>query len=221
MVIDKIKVGDQFGMWVVIGGPTKVNGTWKYACRCDCGTERDVSAYDLAKGKSKSCGCITIDHMIASLTKHGKCKTSERREPLYVVWQAIRSRCNNQNNKSYANYGGRGIKMCHEWDDYSSFRNWALSNGYEKGLSIDRINNDGNYEPENCRWTTTYVQNNNSRHNRIVDIDGVKMNRSTAERLYGIKKSTVSKRLQYGWDLNRAITQPVDKNKIAKRFRDG
>jgi len=114
----------------------------KVLCRCDCGKEKIIVLSNIIKGKSKTCGCMQ------GMSTH---KLSEHR--LYDTWTNMKQRCLNPKNKKYNSYGGRGIKICNEWlNDFMNFYNWAMANGYKKGLTIDRINNDGNYEPLNCQW---------------------------------------------------------------------
>ncbi len=127
-----------------------------FSCRyCNNTFEALISSVNI--GDKKTCGCKTNQlkaNITHSLSKH----------PLYRIWIAIRQRCNNAKSFGYKNYGARGISICLEWDnDFKTFYDWSLFNGYKKGLSIDRINNDGNYEPSNCRWTTTTIQNCNKR----------------------------------------------------------
>lgn len=152
--------GKKYGLWKVI----KDKDDMFLTCKCECGTIRDVRRYDLEKGKSKSCGCILRKKTIERNTTHGLSGTK-----IYKVYKSIKKRCLNKKDKRYIDYGGRGIKICKEWEtDFMNFCNWAIENGYEQKLCIDRIDNDGNYCPENCRWTTYEEQNRNKRNNIMV-----------------------------------------------------
>lgn len=127
--------------------------------KCNCNNEFRARTADVKLGKIKSCGCLNRKLLIKRNTTHGL-----NNHRLNGIWQDIKKRCLNKNRKQYVDYGGRGITICDEWlNDFISFYNWALDNGYQDNLTIDRINNDGNYEPLNCRWTTRTVQARNTR----------------------------------------------------------
>lgn len=152
----------------------KINSTGKIFrrvfCRCECGV---IKEYDLSKLRSvhvKSCGCLNDEIRKSAKTTHGVCK-----EKLYAVWKTMVSRCTNVKVNCYKRYGGRGISVCDEWMDVIVFINWAKDNGYSDGLQIDRINNDGNYCPENCRWVTHLINSKNTSKNVIIVYDGKEM----------------------------------------------
>jgi hypothetical protein len=131
-------------------------------CLCDCGNTAIINGNNLKNGNTKSCGCLQIEFAIRNgkIIKHGLKNTR-----LYGIWHGMKARCLNENSKDYINYGGRGIVICHEWrDNFKAFHDWATAHNYADDLTIDRINNDGNYEPSNCRWTTRTEQNRNKRN---------------------------------------------------------
>lgn len=143
----------------------------KWHCVCDCGNELDVFSYNLTSGHTKSCGCLngemTTERNTAIFTKH-----SEANSRLYNIWHSMKSRCNNPNRKDYHLYGERGIKVCEEWEkSYPAFRDWAIENGYDENApfgqcTIDRIDNEKGYSPDNCRWITNEEQQKNKRRCR-------------------------------------------------------
>jgi hypothetical protein len=163
----EVKPGDKYNRWTVIKEHTKSSKKVKYLCQCDCGKIKAVESYCLRSGNSKSCGCLSSEITSNRNLTHG---LSNHR--LYHVWSRMHFRCTNPNDIGYKNYGGRGISVCKEWKEFLPFYEWAMANGYEKNLSIDRINNDGNYEPSNCRWATRKIQNNNTRKSVHITFNG-------------------------------------------------
>ncbi len=131
----------------------------KFLCQCDCGKELTVRLNSLKTGNTKSCGCVKTQRIALMNYSHGL-----RNHKLYKCWSGMKERCYNPKSISFKNYGGRGITICDKWlNDFKSFYDWAMANGFDKDLSIDRVNNDGNYEPGNCRWATDKQQRANQR----------------------------------------------------------
>ena len=164
--------GKKFGRWTVLhrGNPLGKGHKTTWVCRCDCGTVKTVLQYTLLSGASKSCGCYHKDELTARLTTHGLSKSR-----LYTIYRNILSRCFNENDKRYFEYGGRGITVCDSWHhSFEEFSNWAFSHGYNENLTIDRIDNDLGYTPENCRWATTEQQSNNKQKTIYFEFLGVK-----------------------------------------------
>lgn len=174
----------------------------KWVCRCTCGNEFIAYANHIQDGrKCQKCGRKSQANKVS---KHHDYKT-----PLYSVWLAMRQRCGNPNSKSYRRYGGRGISVCSEWKEWNVFKEWALSNGYSLGLSIDRIDNDGNYEPNNCRWVTNEIQANNKSDNHLITFNGETASISVMARKYGYLPTDIERRILEGWTVEKALTTPV------------
>ncbi len=166
-----------------------------YICRCLCGKTREVSEYDLLSGHIKSCGCL-----------HKKYNFSNK-ERLYQIWKNMRRRCSDSTNKRWNSYGGKGIKVCEEWNDYRVFREWSLSHGYSDVLSIDRIDINGNYCPENCRWADAKTQANNTSRNVYFVYKGERLTKSQLAEKLGLSYCALQHRLDRGWDWDRIINQ--------------
>ena len=140
----------------------------RWHCVCDCGNEKDVLQQNLSNGHVRSCGCILSDSSLERMIRYndslGRESHRKTKTRLYKIWIGMKSRCYYKRTESYKNYGKRGIKVCDEWlHSYNAFSEWALQNGYDDSLTIDRIDPDGNYCPENCRWTTMSIQEFNKR----------------------------------------------------------
>lgn len=183
--------------------------------KCRCGTIKEYTLAKLRIGHTKSCGCIFTEMLVKRNTKHGGAKRNIdgviMKNPLYSVWQGFKYRCYNKSNIEYHCYGGRGIIVCDEWvSDFTKFRNWALNNGYKKGLQIDRINNNGNYEPSNCRFVTSKINNRNRSNNSYVKYKGEeKLLIDLCEDL-NISNDCVKQRIfKSGWDVEKAIITPI------------
>ena len=174
-----------------------------YKCICECGQEKIVNGYYLMSNKVKSCGCL----------KHKGTNFSHRlgRPDTYSHWSNIKTRCFNKNNKKYKSYGGRGITVCKEWLDFKNFHYWAINNGYKKGLSIERIDVNGNYEPDNCKWIPMEQQSKNRRCVINYSLNGKKMNINEWTKFLGCGKETIRERIKRGWTIEKALTTPIKK----------
>lgn len=165
-----------------------------WLCKCECGKEKSVRGKDLRRGQVKSCGCWSKEKRIEARRKHGSSETR-----LYSIWSDMKKRCYNENSSSYKNYGARGIKLCDEWvANFDLFEKWSLKNGYEDELTIDRIDNNEDYKPSNCRWVTRKVQCNNRRNTVYVNIYGEDLTISEVAEKYKVSKSTVKGRYYKG-----------------------
>ena len=197
--------GRRFGRLLVIKNVGKDKfGNYKWLCKCDCGNEKIVTGNCLCSGMTSSCGCFRIENTIKAKTTHGLSKTR-----LYDTWGKIVQRCTNERNNHYKDYGGRGIKICDEWRrNFELFYEWSMNNGYRDDLTIDRINNDGNYEPDNCRWVDYNVQANNRRNNHYVEYEGRRYTVKELDRLLCNGAGLIARRLYKGWTMEEALTIP-------------
>lgn len=186
---------------------------WNWICRCDCGNIISAVPSTVRNGHTQSCGCYKRD-MTVEYNKKAKIVHGGRGDRLYHIWRGMKQRCHSETCKNYEQWGARGIAVCAEWrEDYAAFRSWALSNGYSDDLSIDRIDVNGNYCPENCRWATATEQARNKRNNTYVEYLGV--NKTIAEwaDAQGIPYGSLYRRLFYdGWSVERALTEPIHEN---------
>ena len=170
---------------------------------CDCGKETIVYESNLGKC-TFSCGCLSRDKSKEHNSKHGQSRTR-----LFTIWSGMRHRCRNPKLREYPDYGGRGIKVCKEWDDsFEAFRDWAMSHGYTEELTLDRIDNDGNYEPSNCRWITMKEQQANKRNNVLLTYNGETHIAKEWARRTGLSYRLIMCRLHYGWSAERTLSTP-------------
>lgn len=203
--------GTQSHRWTFLEEGRTEKGRRSFLCRCACGTERLLAPVDFLDGRTKSCGCYNAEVAKERATKHGRRSTA-----LYQVWLRMRQRCNNPNATGYANYGGRGIRVCDEWEaSFEAFRDWVLAAGYLEGATyrqeIDRINNDGNYEPENCRIVLPKPNRNNTRGNRMIEAFGETKSMSDWARDWRCAVSYYALRqrvTQAAWPPEAAISAP-------------
>lgn len=189
--------GQRFGKLTVIArGQNTKSGKATWVCTCDCGKrkEKSVVAYDLISGKVRSCGCIYFESNKGRRMTHGK--TSTR---LHRIWCGMRQRCNDPAYPAYRIYGGKGVTVCEEWSDFQSFYDWSMENGYREDLTIDRIDSNGNYCPENCRWATMKEQQNNRTNNIRLSVFGIEKTISEWSEASGIPRATLDWRVKNHW----------------------
>lgn len=189
------KIGEKFGSLTVI---ENVNGKKRgmLRCLCDCGNTVVVSKYHLVDGHTKSCGCLKIKHHI----------TNRR---IYQCWMNMKGRCNSTTRNDYKYYGAKGIKYCDAWENYDEFEAWALSNGYQDSLTLDRIDGNVDYCPENCRWISIQDQQRNRSNCHYFTIGGVTKTLNEWARDYGINRTTLHDRIYVsGLSIEDALTKP-------------
>lgn len=193
---DMSLISQRFGRLIVLDfagfGRTKTGRStgelWR--CKCDCGNGIVVRKSSLISGHTKSCGCFNKD----AITKHGLSKT-----PLYKAWDSMKQRCYNPNHEWYGRYGGRGITMCDEWvNSFDCFKDWATNNNWETGLTLDRIDNDGVYSPDNCRWVHWDTQQNNRSTNRLVTYNSETHTIAEWAKKFGVMYVTLWARINRG-----------------------
>lgn len=200
--------GERFGLLTVLKLAEVKKGSSHWECQCECGNRTIVKGVHLVNGNTKSCGCLkktAAQKAGQANIKHGKTNTR-----IWKTWHSMKERCFNQTCEAYKNYGARGITVCDEWlNSFQAFYEWAMSNGYEAHLTIDRIDVNGDYCPENCRWADMKAQSNNRRSNHVLEYKGESHTMSEWSQITGIKKSTILKRLKYGWTIEKALTKNV------------
>ena len=189
-----------------ISKPFRHSGTTYATYECSCGTEKQIRVSHVKDGRVVSCGCFKAKRLGEYRRTHGQSK-----HPLHGIWRGMKSRCENPNVSSYKNYGGRGIKVCQSWQAFSSFFEWATRNGWEQGVQIDRINNDGDYEPENCRFSTAKQNSNNRRTSRFVLAfsENKTLSDWSRDRRCVVEYSTLKARINRGWSPEESITTPL------------
>lgn len=209
--------GERYGRLTVIGRANDyISPSGKkyprYLCQCDCGKTKEIDKINLISGKTLSCGCMQKERTSAATKKHGD--TDSR---LYGVWCAMKRRCYNHAVPEYRLYGGRGITVCEQWkEDYGAFMKWSLASGYDPeagrgGCTLDRIDCDGNYSPENCRWITQEEQMNNVRYNHRETYHGETHTIAEWGKKLGIDPQKIRRRMNtQGWSFAEAVEAPSD-----------
>lgn len=191
----------RFGRLIAQEAATK-NGHTAWLCLCDCGATHVVCTSHLRSGYSRSCGCLKAEIVAAGAnTRHGM-----RHTKTYDSWCSLKGRCLNPNDSAFFKYGGRGIKVCVRWMLFENFL--ADMGACPDGKTIDRINNDGNYEPGNCRWATPKEQANNTRRNHILTLNGESMTIAQWAERIGETSYFIKNRIKYGWPVERILTEP-------------
>lgn len=195
--------GQRFGRLTAVSllerEPLQNNHLWRFVC--DCGTEKPIRIKSVRSGHTSSCGCMQREALASRNETHGLSRLKPRE---YRSWKDMRARCSNPNNDDYADYGGRGIRVCERWNDFSAF--CADMGDRQAGRTIDRIDNNGNYEPGNCRWSEAKTQANNKRSNRVITMGGVSKTLQAWCDQFGIEPSKVRYRLSRGWSLEAAFS---------------
>jgi hypothetical protein len=208
-------VGQRFGRLIVLAFHS-YGAKWntKWHCQCDCGNQKAVFGHALRRGDTRSCGCLHREITSATSTTHGQSRAG-RWSPEYRAWSGMLMRCENPNVKNFDRYGGRGVAVCERWHKFESF--FAdMGPRPSSAHSLDRWpDNDGHYEPGNCRWATRPEQNRNKSNNVFVTVNGQTLVQSEACRLYGISHSRARGRIKSGWSEQDAFTVPV-KNRASQ-----
>lgn len=204
-------IGKKYGKLTVIGLSPKKSGRKSYwVCKCDCGNKHIVRSDVLKKGDVQSCGCLKKEQDKKNLTTHWR--HMESGTHLHQTWLGIKDRCTNENVKCYSRYGGRGIMVCDEWmNSYEKFRDWALSNGYKRSLSIERINVNGNYEPCNCKWIPMVEQANNRRNTVWIEWNGKVQNLKQWADELGFNYGTLNSRYNRSGMRPPELFEPVER----------
>lgn len=197
--------GKKFGSLTVIERVQNKNNRVYWLCRCDCGNEKIIASDSLRQGLTLSCGCLH-KKIVAKTCKNNFLKHGLAKTRINNIYHNMKRRCLDKTNK---NYGKRGIQVCEEWSKFENFYNWAINNGYQDDLTIDRIDNNGNYEPSNCRWVNYKKQANNTRKNCNITYNNKTHTLIEWAELKGIKVSTLWMRLnKYNWSIEKTLTYP-------------
>lgn len=188
-----IAIGQRFTRWLVISGAQKPGRQRVYLCRCDCGTEKLLPARSLNAGLSKSCGCLRDE--LSRYVRHGHARSNDTSKT-YYIWAAMCVRCNCSSNKAFHNYGGRGIAVCERWLHFENFL--ADMGEAPPGLTLERDDVNGNYEPSNCSWVSRLAQNNNTRANVFIFASEIKYTLAEFVRKHGLRYDAVRWQLRKG-----------------------
>lgn len=203
IMLNKDVVGKKFNNLKVLGIVDEHPGNGKHIkliCKCGCGKITYPTKTEVINGRIKSCGCLAIEKTIKRNLKHGYYGTR-----IYRIWNGILERTKYKSEKDGERYWKRGISVCCDWEKFENFKEWAFKNGYKDNLTIDRIDVNGNYCPENCRWATIKEQTRNKTTNKILEYKGIKMCLTDWANKYNLNYQTLQKRLKNGWNLEKAL----------------
>lgn len=220
---DESLIGTKYGRLTIIGFE-HAKRHWMWRMRCDCGNEKTLNPSDVKTGKTRSCGCLHNEAARERASKFTNHVKDNKR--LYGIYNGMKKRCYSPKEPRYADYGGRGIVICDEWMDeehgFDNFVAWANKNGYKDNLTIDRIDVDGDYRPENCQWKTLKEQNNNKRQTLWVEYKGERIQLHKLCEREGVSYDTVHNRIYaLGWDVEKAIETPSQQeDSFAKKCRE-
>ena len=207
--------GQEFGRLTAIKSLPNTGHNTPWLCKCVCGGETIATSYNLRSGHTTSCGCFHKETVSKNFKTHGL-----SRSPIYTTWKLMMQRCYNVNNKNYKDYGQRGITVCQEWHSFDNFFNDMGSR--PKKFTIERINNNGNYEPSNCKWVSRLEQACNRRNSNLLTFRGQTFCISQWARITGISQKTIWKRVySYEWPVEKALTTPVRKVRGGLSARPG
>lgn len=213
MQIPQVFIGKKYHRLLILKFSHKIKYTPYYLCKCDCGNLKEVNLHSLMHGDTRSCGCLRKNQKNAYKIK------AKTRNPTYSCWKAMQERICITTHSNYKNYGGRGIKICDRWSGKNGFENFVSDMGPRpsKNHSIDRINNDGNYEPSNCRWATNKEQSRNKRTNIIITFDNKTQTLMEWSKELGISHRTLLNRWRYGQPIERLFFKGTLSKKHWKR----
>ncbi len=201
--------GNRYGRLVAVEHKGYRRGATYWLFACDCGNRKEIAAPGVKSGAVRSCGCLHFERCSSGLNqlKHGDAKKGAVTR-LHSIWRGMLKRAGNGYQSADTRYRDRGIGVCEEWSTYPPFKAWSELNGYADGLTIDRINNDDSYSPENCRWTTKKEQARNRRSSRILTANGKSQTIAAWSEESGLGASTIHTRLRRGWTLEKALLKP-------------
>lgn len=198
---NNIYPGQKFGKLTVKESLKNDNGRKMWLCRCDCGNYTKVYPYKLTSNHTKSCGCLKRKYNIIN-------------KRIFNIWENMIARCSNPNRKDFKWYGQKGICVCAEWkNSFELFQNWALNNGYDDELTLDRIDSNGNYKPSNCRWVTIEEQQRNKSNNNLIEYNGKKKTVAEWSRTTGIPVGTIRSRIKANYSIERILETKESRGK--------